>query len=65
MLMLMLTMTAFAGEIDTPIAPPSAPKTVTTQGQMDTGFTAVGDETSASSVTEAALGVLQSVLSLF
>lgn len=65
-----LTMPAFAGQIETGIAPPP-PRTATTKGQIETGVTAGqietgrGEATATDSITQAALNLLQSVLSLF
>jgi hypothetical protein len=65
---IVLTIPAFAGEMDTGIAPP--PQAATTEGdihttvtgQMDTGNS---EATATGSATEIALNLLQSVLSLF
>lgn len=58
---------AFAGQMDTMVAPPPA---VATEGQMDTTVagqieTPSSEATAADSTTEIALNLLQSVLSLF
>ncbi|MGB8510739.1 MAG: hypothetical protein WCD76_20375 [Pyrinomonadaceae bacterium] len=69
MLTLMFAVSVFAGQIDIPIAPPvtppASPSSVTTQGQIETGITTNGETPAGSSVTEAALSLLQSVLALF
>lgn len=64
-----LTIPAFAGEIETGKAPPSAPA-ATTDGQIET--TAAGqidtsscEATAIDSATELALNLFQSVLTLF
>ena len=72
---LTLTIPAFAGEIDTMVAPPPPPsqaqaQTATTEGQIDTGITGQAETGSSettvnSSARDAALTLLQSVLSLF
>jgi hypothetical protein len=72
---LALTVPAFAdGEIDTGKAPPppspAQVQTATTDGQIDTGITgqaetASSETTVTESTTDAALTLLQSVLSLF
>jgi hypothetical protein len=73
---LALTVPAFAdGQIDTGKAPPPPPsqtqtQTATTDGQIDTGITGQAgtgssETTSTGSAAEAALNLLQSVLSLF
>jgi hypothetical protein len=64
-----LTSPAFAGQIDTMIAPPPPPAAVT-EGRIDTTVagqieTPSGEATAADSATELALNLLQSVLSLF
>ena len=66
-----LTMPAFAGQIETGIAPPPA-QPATAGGQIETGVTAAGqietgssEATAADSATELALNLLQSVLALF
>jgi len=64
---------AFAGEISTPLAPPppaQSAQATTTDGEIDTGLTGQAEtgssETTANnSATEAAMNLLQSVLSLF
>jgi hypothetical protein len=66
---LALTIPAFAGEMDTGIAPPPA-QTVATEGDIQTtitGQTETGssEATAADSATETALNLLQSVLALF
>jgi hypothetical protein len=71
---LTLTIPAFAGEIDTMVAPPPPPsqaqaQTATTDGEIDTGITGQAETASSEtavtgSATEAALNLLQSVLSL-
>jgi hypothetical protein len=64
-----LAMPAFAGDIETGIAPPT-PKAATAgeiqttvTGQTETG--SVSEATAIDSATQAALNLLQSVLSLF
>jgi hypothetical protein len=68
---LALTISTFAGEMETPktSTPPPAPS-VATAGEMETGITGQMDTgsseaTAADSATEIALNLLQSVLSLF
>lgn len=58
-----LSMPAFAGDMYGGIAQPPPPPTATTTGNMDTTITAT--DNTASSLTEVALGFMQSVLSLF
>lgn len=67
---LSLSVTAFAGEISTPVVAPPPAQTTTADGDIQT--TVVGQEeadsseaTAADSVTDAVLNLLQSVLSLF
>jgi hypothetical protein len=66
-----LTMPTFAGQIETGIAPPPPPvQAATTEGQIETGVTTTGQiETgygeATDSITQAALSVIQSALSLF
>ena len=60
---------AFAGEMDTGLAPPpqSQAKATTTNGEMDTGITGqteTGSDEATDSATKAALNLLQSVLAL-
>jgi hypothetical protein len=71
---LTLTFSAFAGEIDTGIAPPPPPQSqtqaATTDGEIQTTLTGQagtsGGEVSATgSATNAALNLVQSVLALF
>ncbi len=68
---LALASPAFAGQIDTGIAPPPQPtQTATTDGQIEIGVTGQtetdsGEATAIDSATEIALTLLQSVLSLF
>jgi hypothetical protein len=66
-LTLALALSAFAGEISTPIAPPPPPQQAT-QGQIEIGSTA-GEITTGLTATDAAmeitLNLLESVLSLF
>jgi hypothetical protein len=70
---LALCMSAFAGQIETPLAPPTAPAAtpaVTAQGEISTGITGQeetgsSEATAVDSATEIALNLLQSVLSLF
>jgi hypothetical protein len=59
---------AFAGQMDTMVAPP--PPAAATEGQIDTTVagqieTPSSEATAADSATETALNLLQSVLSLF
>lgn len=66
-LALMFTLPAFAGQMDTTFAPPPPPL-ATTEGQMPT--TVTGQITTVNSeavdpVTQMALNLLQSVMSLF
>lgn len=66
LLALMLTLPAFAGQIETPLAPPSS---LTTQGDISTPnagniSTISSGATAANSVTEIALNLLGSVLAL-
>ncbi len=65
----MLALSAFAGQIETPFAPPTTTSTTTT-GQIDlpgasTSTTTSSQSVAAPSVTETVLNLLQSVLSLF
>jgi hypothetical protein len=65
-----LTMPAFAGQIDTMVAPPLPAQPATAQGEISTTVTGQegtgsGEATAADSATEIALNLLQSVLSLF
>jgi hypothetical protein len=72
---LALTAPALAGDIETPFAPPPPPsqaqaQTATTDGDIETGITGQAETASSetavnNSATEAALNLLQSVLSLF
>jgi hypothetical protein len=70
---LVLTIPAFAGEIDTgkTSPPPSQPtQAATTEGEIDTGITGQtetgsGEVSATNSATEIALNLLQSVLALF
>jgi hypothetical protein len=64
---LTLTIPTFAGGIDTGIAPPPTAPAHMTQGGIETTVTGQAEETTAAtdSVTQAALNILQSVLSLF
>jgi len=72
-LIFVLTLPAFAGQMDTPFAPPPppAPASATTEGEISTtvagdiNTTKSGEATAAGSMTEMALNLLQSVLSLF
>jgi hypothetical protein len=66
---LALTIPAFAGEIDTGIAPPPI-HSATTEGDIQTGVTGQmetgsSEATATDSATVAVLNLLQSVLSLF
>jgi hypothetical protein len=61
---------AFAGEIQTPLAPPPPAQSVTAQGEISTTVTGQeetgsSEATAADSATEIALNLLQSVLALF
>jgi hypothetical protein len=66
-----LAMPAFAGQIDTMAVPPPPPApAAATAGEIDTGVAGqieIGssEATATDSVTEVALNLLQSVLSLF
>ena len=65
---LALTIPAFAGEMDTGIAPP--PQAATTEGDIQTTTTeqaemVSSEATAADSAAEIALNLLQSVLALF
>ena len=67
---LALTIPAFAGDMQTGVAPPSQPQTATLNGDMQTTVTGQAETgsseaTAADSATEIALNLLQSVLSLF
>ncbi|MBV9925644.1 MAG: hypothetical protein JOZ96_11555 [Acidobacteria bacterium] len=68
---LALTIPAFAGDIQTGVAPPSQPaQTATANGDIQTGVTGQeetgsSEATATGSATEIALNLLQSVLSLF
>ena len=70
-LTLVLALSAFAGEIDTMFVPPPPPPqqsmTQATEGEIDTGIAGEIDTTAAitSPVTDTALNLLQSVLSIF
>ncbi|HST51674.1 MAG TPA: hypothetical protein VLJ61_06640 [Pyrinomonadaceae bacterium] len=66
---LALAIPALAGEIQTPFVPPSQPQTATTNGDIQTGVTGQietpsGEVTATGSATNAALNLIQSVLSL-
>lgn len=68
-LTIVLAITAFAGQMDTGIAPPSPPATLI-NGEMETGITGQmdtgsGEATAADSATEVALNLFQSVLAFF
>jgi len=66
-LTLMLALSAFAGEMEAGIAPPPPPQQATMQGEIHTG-SAGQIETGVAitdSVAQAALNLLESVLSLF
>jgi hypothetical protein len=70
MFTLALTIPAFAGDIETTIAPPQPVQSATAQGEMQTtvsGQIEIGssEATATGSATEIALNLLQSVLSLF
>jgi hypothetical protein len=65
-----LAIPAFAGQIDTGIAPPPPAQTATVNGQIDTGLTGQeetgsGEASATDLATETALHLLQGVLSLF
>ena len=67
-----LTVPALAGDIETGIAPPppSQPQTAKTNGEISTGLTGQdktgsSEATATGSATNAALNLIQSVLSLF
>jgi hypothetical protein len=68
---LALTIPAFAGDIQTGVAPPSQPaQTTTLNGDIQTGVTGQAETgsseaTAADSATAIALNLLQSVLALF
>lgn len=67
---LVLTTSAFAGEISTPLAPPQPTQTATTNGEISTTVagqeeTSSSEATATGSATEIALSLLQSVLALF
>ena len=67
---LVFAMPAFAGQIDTPLAPPpSQAQAATTGGGIDTPLigqdkTGSSEATASDSATNAALNLIQSVLSL-
>jgi hypothetical protein len=61
---------AFAGQIETPLAPPTPPHAVTTEGEIQTTVigqedTGSGEATVSGSAAEAALSLIGSVLALF
>jgi hypothetical protein len=65
-----LTMPAFAGQMDTTIAPPPSSQAAVTKGEIHTSVTGQeetgsSEATATGSATETALNLLQSVLSLF
>jgi hypothetical protein len=67
---LALSIPAFAGDIQTGIAPPQPIKTATADGDIQTGVTGQietgsSEATATNSVAGIALNLLQSVLSLF
>lgn len=67
---LALTVSAFAGDIQTTVTSPPPPQGLTASGEIQTTVTrqeeAVSSEaTAADSVTESVMNLLQSVLSLF
>jgi len=68
-LTLMLVTGALAGTIDTPAVPPPPPpdssSSIATPGDMDTPGVTQGPGLASDSVTEVALSLLQSVLSVF
>jgi hypothetical protein len=69
-LTLTLSLSAFAGEMSTTVAPPAPPSNATAVGVMSTTIapnsntTGSGETSAITSATEAALTVLQSVLAL-
>ena len=72
MFTLALALPAFAGEMEigSPTPPPSQPQTGAVNGVMDTGLTGQeetgsGEVSATDSATEAALNLLQSVLTIF
>jgi hypothetical protein len=70
-LILVFTVTAFAGIIETPAVPPPPPpppessSSVAAPGGMETPGVTQGPGLASDSVTEVALSLLQSVLSVF
>lgn len=62
-----LAIPTFAGEIQTPLTQPPLTQTATTEGWISTGQEDVGSggATVSGSAAEAALSLIQSVLSLF
>jgi hypothetical protein len=66
-----LTLSTFAGDMTTGIAPPSAPTSTVAQGEITTGVagdmstTNSVEATAGDSVAGAAVSVVQSVLALF
>ena len=68
-LILVFTVTAFAGIIETPVVPPPPPpdssSSIATPGDMETPGVTQGPGLASDSVTEVALSLLQSVLSVF
>ncbi len=69
-LILVFTVTAFAGIIETPAVPPPPPppdssSSIATPGDMETPGVTQGPGLASDSVTEVALSLLQSVLSVF
>jgi hypothetical protein len=66
---LALTVSAFAGDIQTTVTSPQPPQGMTADGEIQTGIAGqieIGSsEATADSVAEIALNLLQTVLSLF
>ncbi len=63
-LTLALSLSAFAGEIETTVAPPQPIQQVTKQGEIETTRTGKIQNTITATTLEIALNLLQSVLSL-
>lgn len=65
-----LSLSAFAGEMSTTVAPPAPPSNATTAGDMSTTITSESpvteseDASALISVTEVALNALQSILAV-
>lgn len=65
---LVLTTATFAGEIDTPKAPPTPPpaaSSATTPGEIDTPRAIQNPQPTSDSVTDIALELLQTILYVF